>query len=75
VLEIKNLIKDSVMKLIDLFNKLEELDKSKEINFFSFIEIGRGGSWIEVEDCRIEEEDGVYILKISGSEDEDGGYE
>jgi hypothetical protein len=63
------------MKVEELIGELEKLDGSKEIRFFSFIEIGRGGSWIDVEWCEIEDEDDSYVLKISGSEDEDGGSE
>jgi hypothetical protein len=63
------------MKISDLISRLEKLDRSKDIKFFSFIESGMGGNWIEVGECDIEDEDDSYVLKISGSEDEDGGYQ
>ena len=63
------------MKVKEFISRLEELDGNKEMRFYSFIEIGRGGSWIEVERCEIEDEEDSCVLKISGSEDEDGGYE
>ena len=61
------------MTVKELISNLGKLDGSKEIRFFSFIEMGRGGSWIEVEGCDVEDEGGNYVLKICGSEDEDGG--
>jgi hypothetical protein len=63
------------MKVRELVELLKELEQDKDINFFSYIESGRGGIWIEVEDCEIEDEGSNYVLKISGDEEEDGGYD
>jgi len=63
------------MKVKELINTLEKLNKDKDIKFYSFIESGRGGKWIEVDDCYIDKEENNYILNISGDEEEDGGFE
>jgi hypothetical protein len=63
------------MKVKELISRLEQLDSNKDIKFFSFIETGMGGTWIEVEECDVEDEDDGYVLKISGNEEEDGGYQ
>jgi len=63
------------MTISELIEELEKFKLDSEIKFFSYIETGRGGSWIEVEDCDLEEEEGVVMLKVSGDEDEDGGYD
>lgn len=66
------------MTVSQLIEELQRLDQSKEIVFHSYIETGRGGSWIEVENLAIEDHDELedtYSLSISGNEDEDGGYD
>jgi hypothetical protein len=66
------------MTVKELITQLEQLEGSKEIVFHSYIEIGRGGSWIEVKDFDIDEHDDLdntYRLSISGDEGEVGGYD
>ena len=65
------------MKVSDLIKELEQLDQDRQITFYSYIETGRGGSWIEVKDYELEDdgENDNYRLCISGDEDEDGGYD
>ena len=62
----------------ELIEGLQELDQDKKVVFHSYIETGRGGSWIEVENFDVEDHDELedtYIISISGEEDEDGGYD
>jgi hypothetical protein len=66
------------MTVKELVEGLLELDQNKEVVFFSYIEQGRGGSWIEVENFDVEDHDqleNTYRISISGDEDEDGGYD
>ena len=63
------------MRVSKLIGELEQLDKNKDIKFYCFIESGRGGSWIEVDDCFIDDEENNYLLRISGDVEEDGGDE
>jgi hypothetical protein len=66
------------MTVKELVEGLLELDQNKEVVFFSYIETGRGGSWIEVENFDVEDHDeldNTYRISISGDEDEDGGYD
>ena len=66
------------MLVKELIEKLKKLDENFELVFYSYIETGRGGSYIEVVDVDIEEdEDRENVIKfsISGDEDEDGGYD
>ena len=63
------------MKVKELIQKLGKLDKDKDIVFYSFIESGRGGSWIKVDYCYIEDEETNYLLGIDGDVDEVGGSE
>jgi hypothetical protein len=66
------------MLVKELIEKLKMLDENFELVFYSYIESGRGGSYIEVVDVNIEEdEDRENVIKfsISGDEDEDGGYD
>ena len=63
------------MTVQQLIEELQTLDPTKPVKFHSYIETGRGGSWITVEDFDIEEEDSTYIFSISGDEEEDGGYD
>jgi hypothetical protein len=66
------------MKVQDLIAGLLELDQEREIVFFSYIEEGRGGSFIEVENFDIEDHEDLeetYRLSISGNASEDGGYD
>jgi hypothetical protein len=63
------------MTIKELIEELNQFDPNKTINFIGSIEMGRGLSWIQVEDCLIEEEDGEVYLTVSGEEDEDGGYD
>jgi hypothetical protein len=66
------------MLVKELVDQLSKLDQDKKIKFFSYIETGRGGSWIEVENFDVEDHDELedtYRFSISGDEDEDGGYD
>jgi hypothetical protein len=64
------------MTVKELVDQLSKLDQDKKIKFFSYIETGRGGSWIKVNDCDIVETGkGNYKLCIEGDEEEDGGYD
>ena len=63
------------MKVKELIERLGRLDKDKDIVFYSFIESGRGGSWIKVDNCYIEDEENNYLLGINGDVDEDGDSE
>jgi hypothetical protein len=66
------------MTVKELVEGLLKLDQNKEVVFFSYIEQGRGGSWIEVENFDVEDHDeleNTYRISISGDEDEDGGYD
>ena len=66
------------MLVKELIEKLKMLDENFELVFYSYIESGRGGSYIEVVDVNIEEdEDRENVIKfsISGEEEEDGGYD
>jgi len=75
-LQYKSKIK--VMTVKELISELEKFDGNLEILFHSYIESGRGGSWIEVEDFDIEEHDeleNTLKFSISGEEDEDGGWD
>ena len=66
------------MTVKELVEGLLELDQNKEVVFFSYIETGRGGSWIEVENFDVEDHDeleNTYRISISGDEDENGGYD
>ena len=64
------------MTVKELVDQLSKLDQDKKIKFFSYIETGRGGSWIKVNYCNIEStKKGNYKLCIEGDEDEDGGYD
>jgi len=66
------------MTVKELISELGKLNENQEIVFRSYIETGRGGSWIEVPDSCIEEHDDLentVVLSICGSEDEDGGYD
>ncbi len=64
------------MLVKELVDQLSKLDQDKKIKFFSYIETGRGGSWIKVDDCDIVVTGkGNYKLCIEGDEDEDGGYD
>jgi hypothetical protein len=66
------------MLVKELIERLQKLDENFELVFYSYIERGRGGSYIEVVDVNIEEdEDRENVIKfsISGDEDEDGGYD
>jgi hypothetical protein len=67
------------MLVKELIEKLKMLDENFELVFYSYIESGRGGSWIEVMDVDIVEDvykgDNVIKFSISGEEDEDGGYD
>ena len=64
------------MTVKELVDQLSKLDQDKKIKFFSYIETGRGGSWIKVDDCNIVKTGkGNYKLCIEGDEDEDGGYD
>jgi len=64
------------MLVKELVDQLSKLDQDKKIKFFSYIETGRGGSWIKVNDCDIvKTAKGNYKLSIEGDEEEDGGYD
>ena len=66
------------MLVKELIEKLQKLDENFELVFHSYIESGRGGSWIDVKEVDIEEHDeleNTIKFSISGEEDEDGGYE
>ena len=64
------------MTVKELVLDLQKLDQDKKIKFYSYIETGRGGSWIKVPDCVITVTDkGNYKLCIEGDEEEDGGYD
>ncbi len=65
------------MTVKELIEGLSGLNQDREITFYSYIETGRGGSWIEVKDFELEDdgENDNYRLCISGDEDEDGGYD
>jgi hypothetical protein len=64
------------MTVKELVDQLSKLDQDKKIKFFSYIETGRGGSWIKVNDCTVVETGkGNYKLCIEGDEEEDGGYD
>ena len=66
------------MLVKELIEKLKMLDENFELVFYSYIESGRGGSYIEVVDVDIEEDEdreNVIKFKICGDEDEDGGYD
>ena len=56
----------------ELIEGLQELDQDKKVVFHSYIETGRGVSWIEVENFDVEDHDELedtYIISISGDED------
>lgn len=67
------------MTVQELVNYLQNnYDNDTEIVFHSYIESGRGGSWIEVKDVEIDEHDDLentIRFSISGEEDSDGGYD
>lgn len=66
------------MTVQELIESLQKLDPSNVIVFHSYIETGRGGSWIEVQDVDIDEHDeldNTIRFSISGDEDSDGGYD
>ena len=66
------------MTVKELIENLQKLDPSNEVVFHSYIETGRGGSWIEVQDVLIDEHDDLdntIRISISGDEDSDGGYD
>jgi len=70
--------KIKVMLVRDLILQLKKLDENQEVVFHSYIESGRGGSWIEVEYVNIEQHEDLentIKISISGNEDEDGGYD
>jgi hypothetical protein len=63
------------MTVKELVDQLSKLDQDKQITFFSYIETGMSGSWIEVDDCDIvTTEVGDYKLHVEGDEEQDGGY-
>jgi len=63
------------MTIRDLIKDLEEFDLDKEITFIGEIVSGRQLSWVRVGSYLLEEEDEGVFLKITGNEDDDGGYE
>jgi hypothetical protein len=66
------------MTVQELIESLQKLDPSNVIVFHSYIETGRGGSWIEVQDVVIdvhEDLEDTIRISISGDEDRDGGYD
>ena len=66
------------MTVKQLIEELQGLDPDKVILFHSYIESGRGGSWIEVKNVSIDEHDDLedtIRFSISGEEDSDGGYD
>ena len=66
------------MTVKELMSQLGQLDENLVVVFHSYIETGRGGSWIEVGDVVIDEHDeleNTIRLSISGEEDSDGGYD
>lgn len=66
------------MTVQELIESLQKFDPSNVIVFHSYIETGRGGSWIEVQDVDIDVHDDLedtIRFSISGNEDSDGGYE
>ena len=66
------------MTVRELIESLQMLNPDNEVVFHSYIETGRGGSWIEVKSVDIDEHDDLdntYRVSISGDEDSDGGYD
>ena len=66
------------MTVKELIERLQMLNQGNEVVFHSYIETGRGGSWIEVNSINIDEHDDLddtYRISISGDEDNDGGYD
>lgn len=63
------------MLVSKLIEELERFKSDSEIRFIGIIESGRSLSWVDVEGCILEEEDGVVLLKVSGDLIEDGGCE
>lgn len=61
------------MLVSKLIEELERFKSYSEIRFIGIIESGRSLSWVDVEGCILEEEDGVVLLKVSGDLNEDGG--
>lgn len=61
------------MVVSKLIEELERFKSDSEIRFIGVIESGRSLSWVDVEGCMLEEEDGVVFLKVSGDQNEDGG--
>ena len=62
------------MTVHQLVQQLQKLDQDKKIKFYTYIESGRGGCWITVDDCEIAiTKKGNYKLCTEGDEEEDGG--